>query len=149
MIEQLNDFDQARALILSYVLEGEADDLQMPEILRTIREVCGHEQFNKLMLLLFVMKHHREEFDAAGFADAAEVLRDFQTTADMRFDGERFLLLIHLANYRLKQEAISAAWEDHIQQAGAADPVFRAAMRFVQKFGNGGTIKQALSELTL
>ena len=45
--QNVNDFNQAKALILAYVADG-ADDSRLPEAILIVRPTCGADSLNKL-----------------------------------------------------------------------------------------------------
>lgn len=130
------DFDQARALLVSYAMEG-ADDSRLPEILMQIRETCGHDAFNRLLVLSAASDDPR--FDKYGCADVLPLLRDLTITDDLKGDVERLL-------EAMRQED-TAIWEQARRDAAEqADPFRRAVVRLYRRFREPN-LSQVLYEL--
>jgi hypothetical protein len=132
----LNDFDQARALILSYYMD--ADDANLPEILMKVRETCSPGAFHRVLILAAAIDDPR--FDRYGLADVLPLLRDLEITSDLLADVERLLDAM-----RQEDEAVEA--EARLEAAKYADPFYRVAVRLLRKFRNP-TLEQAMFELS-
>lgn len=113
-----NDFDQARALFLSHAVEG-AEDSQLPTILMQIRETCGPDAFNRILVLAAALDDAR--FDEYGCADVLPLLRDLTITDDLNADVGALL-----DEMRKEDEQ---AWREAHEEA---DPYHRAAVRLMQ-----------------
>jgi hypothetical protein len=117
-----NDFEQARALLLSFFVE-DGDDSRLPEALMAVRETCSLDAFHRVLILA----------DAAGdprFFGAANVLallRDLEITSDVKADAERLLSLIAEQDDAARKQAEQEAAEIN-------DPYRQAAIRLMTKF---------------
>jgi hypothetical protein len=87
-----HDLEHALALIASYWRDG-YDDWQLPKIFRVIRETCPNG-YDRILLLAYTVKKHRERFDQFVFADLRAILLDFEMTDEMAHDAERLLDLM-------------------------------------------------------
>jgi hypothetical protein len=133
----MTDFDQARALILSHHTEDAADD-RLPRVLMQVREICGLDSFNRILVLAAAIEDHR--YEEYGLADVLPLLSDLEVTADLRDDVERLLEAMR------KEDAAVEAKARH-EASELADPYRRAAVRLLRKF-RSPTLEQALFELT-
>ncbi len=120
---QDHEFDQAVALLVSFYMEG-SDDSRLPELFGTLRGLYPR-QFEKVLVLANAIKDPL--FDQYGLADPAPILRDFETTAGVAADTERFLNLMQEADAAVEKEALMKAAEE-------LNPYRRAAIRLLTKF---------------
>lgn len=134
---EATEFDLAVGVVMSFYFEG-ADDSRLPELFGIVRETCP-AAFDKILVLAYVLKEYPSKFDEFGAADAGQILRDFQPTADMEADAQRFLDAMHLEDQAAVERAKAEAAE-------YADPIRRATTRLLRKFKNP-TLEQMLFEL--
>lgn len=129
---QDEQFEQARAIIASYALEG-ADDDRLTEVLMQVRDTCGADAFHRVLVLAAAVCDPR--FEEYGAADALPILRDLTITNDVNADAE----------------ALLAAMQEEDKQAlrkaeAEADPYHRAAVRLYRRFKEPNT-EQVMREL--
>lgn len=133
----MNQFEQAKALILSYIEEG-TDDARLSEVLTAVRDTCGQDAFNRMLVLAAATKDYR--YDQYGAADVLLLLRSLEITADFQSDVERLLESMRVENADAESTALREAAEE-------TNPFRRAAVRLFTKFREPN-IEQVMYELT-
>ena len=134
---QLDDFDQARALILSYFNE-DTDDARLPQALTAVRDTCGINAFHRVLVLAAAIGDPR--FDEFGAADVLPLLRNLEISDDFSSDLERLLEAMRLEDGEAERAALREAAEE-------LNPYRRAAIRLLKKFREPN-IHQIMYELT-
>src|SRR6478735_1897819 len=98
----INDFEQARALLLSYFVE-DGDDSRLSEALMAVWNTCSADSFNRLLILAEAVGDPR--FTEFGGADALAILRDLTITDDLTADVETLLEAMHVDDDAARKEA--------------------------------------------
>lgn len=119
-----NDFEQARALLLSFFVE-DGDDSRLPEALMAVRETCSLDAFHRVLILADAVGDPR--FDEYGGADALSILRDLTITDDANADKERLIEAMRVEDAAARKQAEQEAAEIN-------DPYRQAAIRLLTKF---------------
>jgi hypothetical protein len=114
------EFDNMVNLIVSYDQEGH--DADLADIFKTVREICP-SAFDKLLLITAACKDPR--FESAGAADAARILKAFETTSNFKADLDRFLGIMLDVDY-LAEFQVRVATGDYFA---------KAAKKFVEEYG--------------
>jgi hypothetical protein len=136
-MNEIDQFEQARALFLSYFLEND-DDSRMADAFLAVWNTCSVDAFNRLLVLADAVGDPR--FDEYGVADALAILRRLEITDDVNADVETLL-------QAMKQEDDAARKQAERHAAKEADPYRRAAVRLLTNFRQPN-IQQVMHELT-
>jgi hypothetical protein len=119
-----NDFEQARALLLSFFVE-DGDDSRLPEALMAVRETCSLDAFHRVLILADAVGDPR--FGEFGAANALAILRRLEITDDLNADVDTLL--------EAMREEDAAAYKKVQQEAAEiTDPYRQAAIRLMTKF---------------
>lgn len=124
------EFDNMVGLIVSYEQEG-YDDADLKDIFKTVRATCP-SAFDKLLLIVAALKDPR--FESAGVADAARILKTFETTSNFKADLDRFLGIMLDMDYL-------SEFQDRV---ATGDYFAKAAKKFVDEYGESA---QAYSDV--
>ena len=119
-----NDFEQARALLLSFFVD-DGDDSRLPEALMAVHETCSFDAFHRCLILADSVGDPR--FAEFGAANALAILRDLAITDDANADKERLL-------EAMKEEDDNARKQAEQEAAEINDPYRQAAIRLMTKF---------------
>jgi hypothetical protein len=133
----MNDFEQARALLLSY-LEEDGDDTRMTSALLAVWNTCSTDSFNRLLIFAEAVGDPR--FTEFGAADALSILRGMELSDNATADKERLLDAMRVEDAAAYRQAEQEAAEQ-------GDPYRRAAIRLLTKFREPN-IHQVMYELT-